>query len=342
MFRSRKLSYSYPLTTGQFNADYADLPLKKLLVNIPVTQTGSGTPSPDNIREFIGFSGVNVSRTGKNLFDKSTVTLGKFLTNTEVEHTSANGSYSDYIPITTNTPYYFSHIIGSGAFYSMCIYDQNKTLLENINIQGNTNASGTVTFTQGAYIRVNVHSTNLDICQIELGSTPTPYEPYTGNTYTISFGQTVYSAILDVLRGKLSITHKIVDLGDLEWIKVGVISEGFAARTDFKPRKYDSDVVGICDSYEFFGNGIVSNISNNIQSGQFAYQVTNSYIWIRDDRFSDVESLVASLSGKYLVYELSEPIEIPLGGIDIKTLQGVNNIFADIGTVETQCIKLGN
>lgn len=45
------------------------LPLKKLTAQIEPTQSGTGDPSPDNVRAISGYTGVTVTRTGKNLID---------------------------------------------------------------------------------------------------------------------------------------------------------------------------------------------------------------------------------------------------------------------------------
>lgn len=49
-------------------SDGADLPLKSLLVDIDPVQSGSGDPSPTNIRPISGWSAVNVAVVGKNLW----------------------------------------------------------------------------------------------------------------------------------------------------------------------------------------------------------------------------------------------------------------------------------
>ena len=59
---NKKPSVSFPTLTGSivtFNSQYAGLPLKKCLVNIPVTQEGTGDPSPDNVRNFVGISSLD-------------------------------------------------------------------------------------------------------------------------------------------------------------------------------------------------------------------------------------------------------------------------------------------
>lgn len=46
-------------TTGSFYSQYAGLPLKSCRVDLPVNQSGSGTPSPTNIRDFIPYTSLD-------------------------------------------------------------------------------------------------------------------------------------------------------------------------------------------------------------------------------------------------------------------------------------------
>ena len=48
-------------------ADGANVPVKSLIVNIDPVQSGSGDPSPTNVRPISGWSEVNVEHAGKNL-----------------------------------------------------------------------------------------------------------------------------------------------------------------------------------------------------------------------------------------------------------------------------------
>lgn len=50
-----------------------DLPLKKLIVDINPVQSGSGNPSPANIRPISGWTNVRVRRTGKNIWSGNAV-----------------------------------------------------------------------------------------------------------------------------------------------------------------------------------------------------------------------------------------------------------------------------
>lgn len=51
-------------TTGSFYSQYAGLPLKSCRVDLPVNQSGSGTPSPTNIRDFIPYTALDFTANG--------------------------------------------------------------------------------------------------------------------------------------------------------------------------------------------------------------------------------------------------------------------------------------
>ena len=52
-------------------------PVKSIVCNIEPVQSGSGDPSPDNVRPISGFTGLNVYGTGKNMFNIGTVSNWK-------------------------------------------------------------------------------------------------------------------------------------------------------------------------------------------------------------------------------------------------------------------------
>lgn len=60
---NKKPSVSFPSQTGSivtFNSQYAGLPLKSHKIALTATQSGSGTPSPDNVRAISGFDSMVV------------------------------------------------------------------------------------------------------------------------------------------------------------------------------------------------------------------------------------------------------------------------------------------
>lgn len=132
------------------NAIANPIPEEKLVLNKNIIR---GTPS-------------------KNLFDKSTVTKGKYVANNNGNLAdSPNGTHnaSDFIPIISNTNYKISGTTEQGAFY-----DANKSF-----VSGFTNASGVSISPVNAYfIRMTVLTSQLDSVQLEKGTQVTEYEPF--------------------------------------------------------------------------------------------------------------------------------------------------------------------
>lgn len=81
MFESYlKPPISFPTLTGSivtFNSQYA-LPLKSHKIALTATQSGSGTPSPDNVRPISGHSAINISQSGADTSNPTvhTITIG--------------------------------------------------------------------------------------------------------------------------------------------------------------------------------------------------------------------------------------------------------------------------
>lgn len=206
-----------------FNGVVASSPLVSLKLNIPVTQTGSGTPSPDNIRDFIGFSGVTITRN--------------------------NG--------------------------------------------------------------VN-----------------------TGDTYPITFGQTVYSANLDVLTGKLSITHGLATFdGSENWVKatsrLGTYYIGGWVN--------DNSITNTTDHLQNIGTTVDTypEMARQTYACLFRYDL---FIKVDNDLYPTLADFKNLLSQNNLQvwYPLATPIEVQLTPTQITTLIGENVIFADVADV-TEC-----
>lgn len=76
MFESfLKPPVTFPTLTGSlvtFNSQYAGLALKSHVVDVVATQSGSGTPSPQNKRPISAYNAINISHSGE---DTSTPTV---------------------------------------------------------------------------------------------------------------------------------------------------------------------------------------------------------------------------------------------------------------------------
>lgn len=199
------------VVTIQHGAEF-DMP--KLIASIEPQQSGSGDPSPTNIRPISGWTACNVVRSGENLFDKATITENKIIDSTTGEEIAFYGRFSsDYIKVNPSTDYYASNVIRAAQWYCVFYYDKNKNYLScgELPSTGDT-ASGVVTIPSGCnYVRLIGVSTYKDDVSFVVGNqSPSSYSAYNGNTYTINFVDgssplTVYKGELDVLSGLLKV-----------------------------------------------------------------------------------------------------------------------------------------
>lgn len=203
-------------------SDGVYLPLENLVVDIEPVQSGTGDPSPSNVRPITGWNGVKVTRCGKNLWKRVSnsypvssygITYSLNADGSIHVQGTASGQSNNY-PIASNgmsvyagtytmsvktTDPNIHFIFGGGNGTSGVAY----TDMVNGSVKTFTTAGGT---TGHNIIRINSGATvNGDIyIQLEEGSTATPYEPYNGVTVTIDLGQTVYGGTLNPLTGVLT------------------------------------------------------------------------------------------------------------------------------------------
>ncbi|MBO5941142.1 MAG: hypothetical protein J6R18_08115, partial [Kiritimatiellae bacterium] len=152
--------------------------IKPVLMFEPV-QEGSGDPSPENIRSFIGRTGAELVRCGKNLLNPDLLVLNRAIdSNTGKVYTLESGNYyatEEYIPIVSGATIAISQKV------TLAFYDSDKQFI-NAGVWTSVIAPD-----NAAYFRVDVHKDYKDIAQLELGSTVTPFEPYQGDTFTLNF-----------------------------------------------------------------------------------------------------------------------------------------------------------
>jgi hypothetical protein len=123
---------------------------------------------------------------GKNRYNKAAInwTSGYFISSTGVVTAEGNYSYSDLIPILPETEYVAHGMIGqNGSPTRIHEYDSGGTWIKQFGYATGLNpvVTGTTSATT-AYLRISTYTAgiNEDAIQIEAGSTPTAYEPYSG------------------------------------------------------------------------------------------------------------------------------------------------------------------
>ena len=170
---------------------------------------------------------------------------------------------------------------------------------------------------------------------------PVPINGYTeanitanGDTVTIAFGQTVYGGVLDVTRGKLHVTHEIIDLGSLSWIySSGTYSRFYSsgiANLVKAPETADTIPNMVASSYEVTSFRVAYQQQiNNVIAITEASSGSHGNINVVDNNYSDAVVFKTAVSGQTLAYELATPFDIDLTPEVISAIVGVNNVYSD-------------
>ena len=192
---------------ASFSDGADDVPMKSLKVSIEPTQTGSGTPSPDNPRPITGQTGASVTVDGKNLLNRATEEAGYISASGVITDDGGYSKHSALIPVDAGD-YVFSGIgTRSAGNKRVHAYDANGNWLRQLGFVGSSGGffSVSVTVTSDvSYIRTSYMAADTEL-MFEKGSTPTAYQPYSTAQYSIAFGETVYGGTVDFITGVLTI-----------------------------------------------------------------------------------------------------------------------------------------
>ena len=314
--------------------DGAAMPMVACSVEIVPKQSGSGTPSPSNVRPISGWESVNANVSGVNVWDE-VWELGDLNTNNGANYPSTDRIRSkNYVPILPSTTYYNSCAKSIG----ICFYDENKAFIAP-NIVATANTTFT-TYANARYMRFYASPAygttyNNDI-SINYPSTDHEYHAYTGTTTPVNLGRTVYGGTLDVVSGVLKVDKGIFDLGSLTWTYNSTYSVfiGYTP-TDSAPINDARNLTAISSMYENKTGVALSALSN----GQFVINTTaisssTKRIGIKNTAYTDATAFKTAMNGQTIVYPLATPTTYTLTGQEVDTLLGENNVWADSGDVE--------
>lgn len=162
-----------------------------------------------------------------------------------------------------------------------------------------------------------------------------------GTTYTFSFGQNIYQGYIDWKRGVVVGTHKkLVLTSSNSWQKSNTYQGAFFMYWGYFDDIGKSFVPFLCDRAKS-----VMSTSDYVYGTCFSDAACGIRIMPENstiqDWFNYLDAQVSAGTPVTIAYELATPIEIPLGGIQLLTQQGVNNIFADCGDTTLEYLKAG-
>ena len=313
-----------PASIASFTA--SDAPLNSLKVAITAVQSGSGDPSPTNVRPISGWDEVNVVVNGFNQSDE-VWELGDINgSNGENVENSTHIRTKNYVSVKPNTSYYFC----CGNEIRIRYYDKDKSFIGEVDAsnKGKVTPTGNIRTTQSNcyYIRFVIRDTTTYANNVSVNypATDTSYHSYNGKTVTIQFGQTVYGGILDVTGGVLTITNvmKVYD-GSENWQQAEV--GRYSVTRESEMRVIDTTAKA---------NYLVRYASaSEVQDGGFYIGGQNFGVKLNDiTSVADFKTFLAS-NNLQVVYELATPTTLTTQPTPIKSLNGTNNLSVDCGEI---------
>ena len=295
--------------------------------------------------KLISFNGTGLKTTGKNLFDKSTIstlTVG-YLNDDGTINGNTGFKISDYIPTFGNTNMAISSDLSAGNSPSVCWYDSSLNYISGEKWANRTQIVLSLP-SNAKFIRVSLYDdrngtgTFINSCQIEYGNAITTYEPYTSNTLSLPtstyfpFGADKVNNVYDELIPNSDVYKRmgIVDLGNFTWNYNS--SYGFyssEALPKYVPLPDTHDVPNIkCAKY------ITASQDSVMTSGTkylISYIRNTGQLLIATDETTSGSTLKSSLQGTFLVYALNTPLHnygvLDLGDLEwtMYTVDGGNN-----------------
>lgn len=270
-----------------------NVPLKSHEVAIVASQSGSGTPSPTNVRPITVYSQAVISQSGVNMlpFENLDFTISGIRFYTDENNTLIIDGTST--GVSSVSPIFKSNLnfkLPAGTYYFKGTNLQNSTITirrmadDSLITQTYSNITFTISEPTEIYIGIYIaedKSFNNVSANFILSNTDTTYIPYNGTTNTIPFGQTVAGGVLDVKSGVVTVTHGYIASYNGETINEPWISS------------IDEYVVGTTPS-----------------------------------------------TGAQVAYELATPTTIQLTPLQLSTLIGDNNIWADTGDTSLEYYDL--
>ena len=314
-----------PSAVCNFNTDIATN-----LVNVKcaITATGGGG-TPNTPIPIVGYSSLNLTHCGVNLFDKTAddATNGYkdnyYIAPDGTDQYNASYAISEYIPLKGGVNITLNGAVGYNP--SMAFYDLSKTLISASNYSG-TNPCTKTTPNGTAFVRFSISKPIIDTTQLEIGNQASSYLAYNGTTDTIALGSIVYGGELDVTSGVLTITHALLekvvaDMNNNEnypgWRNSGIK----ALIGDNLNERFRNQVLNIGTEFSV----------NTISTSDELYLDKTTYILTQSQWIATYPNLIVQI-----LVPLTTPLTVQLTAQQVQAILGDNNIFADTGDSTVQ------
>lgn len=319
------------------------MPVNSLAVSIGPLQNGEGDSAPDNARAFRGWTGARITRIKKNPCPPFTIGYYYDL-DTGVIQTGSTSAITPIIRADFSlgaVTLSFDVSLRSMAY----AWDNDGNFIGRTtggpanprtispsdfsNGSGGTKEYSKITFIairmyEGTESTDDISAVSTAHIQLDPGTAPTAYEPHQGEIKHISWQSdagVIYKGILDATEGLLTVTHGLVDMGDLPW---QYDSNGYFYISGMSGKAYGATNL-LCSIYK-----TEYATAANMQNYTICGRDSNANVFVKDSRFADADAYKVAVTGQAILYELAVPLSYQLSPTEIMTAFGENNLWADL------------
>lgn len=338
----------------QFNAPKAHT-LKSVSVEFSPKQSGTGDPSPDNVRPISGWTGLDIYRAGENLAEVASPATaqgyaasvdGGFLTLTKTAETTGNRrnfftktfadmgliegqSYSAYCEDAEQYSWKCGIYNGSGGMAVLDIHTTAYTFtyttaMANYRLGMWTNSPNDAPLNTP----FSFHAT------LVLGSTaPSEWHPYTGHTYSVTWQDeagTVYGGTIDLTTGVLTVTWEKKKVSDINLTLIarnGADNAYWIRSQEYSYLNDNGSSNAFCDTFKpikfpskaYSGNGLQNN-ECSVHNARFQFCTADH---------STIASFKAAYGDVEICYPITTLVTYQLTPTQIDALLGINTMWTD-------------
>ena len=301
-------------------------------------QEGSGDPSPDNIRPITGRDAVSVTRCGRNLLKPPGINKNQngivFTANDDgtvtINGTSTSTAYYNYFD--GNKPLQLAegdYVLIPGSNLTRITVQNASTYTIYASEAGKNRI---VHIPSGKYIiffAIDSGNTADNVIarpQIVLGTTATPYEPYTGDAYGIALPETVYGGTLDLETGVVTVNMALITL---DRSKLVSITNSVTGKSFYQMTNTNLYYPEPADNQAYINANTSCNVARIVEP--YAGGEENEYLIyvLYDNRIRTSVALYDSDADIKICYPIKAPKTIQLTEHQIAALSGVNTIYTD-------------
>ncbi len=335
--------------------NYEGMPMD-CVTTIDPKQTGSGEPSPDNVRPISGRTSAKLTRCGKNLLEYTSMTVvtttinGVTYTVNSDGSITANGTATStsilMLASSDSNPKLRNALLGNQITMSGCPSGggTNKYVIRLFQHAGENSrvddaGSGVTTTFVNADLPFNVAIivwSGVTVSNLVFrpmirfaADTDASHKPYTGDTFAASFGQTIYGGVLDWATGVLTIDRAMKAFTGSEYCEKSSTTTSDRFISPIKDALSASDV--ICSHGN--GGGDLNDLNHCYitASSNFAWNYSAHGSTTVDEFKAYLAAQNTAGTPVQVVYKLATPTTIQLTPNEIRALSGANNIWCDAG-----------